>query len=245
MTGRRALVTGAARGIGRAIAARLAADGATVAAADVLAVEAAERIVPVACDLADPAAVDALPAQAERALRGPVDVLVNNAAVAAPAPLAALDRDALRRHLAVNLEAPILLMGALTPGMAARGWGRVVNVTSVHGERGEPGSLAYDAAKAGLDQATRTAAAELRGGAVLVNAVAPGFVDTAMAVVGGRNELEGDAFRAIYVEGGRLPAGRAADPAEIARVVAWLAGPENTYVHGHVLTVDGGLTAVL
>ena len=117
-----------------------------------------------------------------------------------------------------------------------------MNITSVHGEFGEETALSYDAAKGGLNQATRTLAVELSRHGILVNAVAPGFVNTRMAVVDGRNELESDWFREIYVENGKLPIRRYAEPEEIAAPVAWLASDQNTYVTGQVVTVDGGLT---
>ena len=136
----------------------------------------------------------------------------------------------------------MLLATRAARGMAERGYGRIVNITSVHGEFGEETALSYDAAKGGLNQATRTLAVELSRHGILVNAVAPGFVNTRMAVVDGRNELESDWFREIYVENGKLPIRRYAEPEEIAAPVAWLASDQNTYVTGQVVTVDGGLT---
>ena len=106
----------------------------------------------------------------------------------------------------------------------------------------EPGCLAYDVAKAGLEAATRVAAIELAPHGVLVNAVAPGFVTTRMAEVDGVDELETPEMHGIYIEGGRLPLGRGAAPEEVAALVAWLAGPANTYVTGESVRVDGGLT---
>jgi 3-oxoacyl-[acyl-carrier protein] reductase len=127
-------------------------------------------------------------------------------------------------------------------GMAARGYGRIVSVTSVHGQVGEERSLSYDISKAALNGATRTLAIELGPHGVLVNALAPGFVRTRMSVVDGQDELESDWFRTIYVENRKLPLRRPAEPAEIAAHAAWLCSAENTYVTGQVLTVDGGLT---
>ena len=243
LAGRVAVVTGASRGIGRAIAERLVADGATVATVAEVAPPPLAGTTPMVCDLSVREQVDALlPAVRERL--GDVDVLVNNAGIAAATPVVGLDPAALDRVLEVNLRAPVLLMAAAAAGMAERGWGRIVNVTSIHGRFGEPGSLAYDIAKAGLDQATRTAAVELGPRGVLANAVAPGFVDTAMAVApDGVNELESDAFRTIYVEHGRIPLRRAARPEEIAVCAGWLASPANTYLTGQVLTADGGMTS--
>jgi len=239
-TDRRAVVTGGANGIGAATAARLAGQGARVVVLDV---EPAEGpVATVLVDLSDRAAVLRAAAEAEAALGG-VDVLVNCAGVARPSTIAALDLDAYDTTLAVNLHAPVLLAHVLCRGMAERGYGRIVNVTSVHARVGEPGSAAYDASKAGLEAATRTAAIELARDGILVNAVAPGFVATRMSVVDGVDELESDWFRTFYVEHERIPLRRAAQPEEIAETVAWLASSANTYVTGHVLTADGGLTA--
>jgi NAD(P)-dependent dehydrogenase (short-subunit alcohol dehydrogenase family) len=126
--------------------------------------------------------------------------------------------------------------------MAERGYGRIVNITSIHGEFGEETALSYDIAKSGLNQATRTLAIELGPKGVLVNAVAPGFVATRMSIVDGRNELDSDWFRDIYIDAGKLPLRRYAEPGEIAWPVAWLASEQNTYITGQVVTVDGGLT---
>jgi NAD(P)-dependent dehydrogenase (short-subunit alcohol dehydrogenase family) len=126
--------------------------------------------------------------------------------------------------------------------MVERGYGRIVNVTSIHGRFGEELALAYDVSKGGLTMATRTLAIELSRHGVLVNAVAPGFVATRMSVVDGRNELESDWFRDVYVTHRKLPLRRAAEPAEVAAHVAWLASEQNSYVTGHILAVDGGLS---
>lgn len=238
----RAVVTGGAHGIGAAIAARLVASGTRVVVLDVE--QPAGDVDHVQVDLADPAAVVAAGAEAVERL-GAVDVLVNCAGIAYVADVVDLDLDRYHHLLAVNLHAPVLLMRALLPGMIARGFGRVVNVTSVHARASEPGCLAYDVAKAGLEAATRVAAVECTRHGVLVNAVAPGFVATRMSVVDGKDELDSDWFRTVYLEHGQLPAGRAAAPQEIAEAVAWLASPANTYTAGQVLVVDGGLTSRL
>jgi NAD(P)-dependent dehydrogenase (short-subunit alcohol dehydrogenase family) len=145
--------------------------------------------------------------------------------------------------LAVNLDAPVFLARTAARGMIGRGYGRIVNITSIHGEVGEETALSYDIAKAGLNQATRTLAIELGPHGVLVNAIAPGFVATRMSLrQDGRSELESDWFQDVYVKYGKLPLRRAAEPAEIASHVAWLASEQNTYLTGQVVTVDGGLT---
>ena len=241
LAGRRALVTGAAQGIGRAIAERFLAEGAHVAVVDREPIAGLEGASAVRFDLAETERLGRVLADVESAV-GPLDVLVNNAGIFEPAAALELGLDAYRRVLAVNLDAPIFLAQAAARGMAERGYGRIVNVTSIHGRFGEELALAYDVSKGGLTMATRTLAIELSRRGVLVNAVAPGFVSTRMSIVDGRNELESDWFRDVYVTYAKLPLRRPAEPAEIAVHVAWLASEQNTYVTGHVLAVDGGLS---
>jgi len=239
---RRALVTGGANGIGRAIVERFVAEGASVAMVDVepmgdlgANVEAIQR------DLAKTDDLDVLVDEVEERI-GPLDVLVNNAGIFEPALAVELSLASYRRVLAVNLDAPIFLATRAARGMIDRGYGRIVNITSIHGRFGEEQALSYDTAKGGLDQATRTLAIELSRHGVLVNAVAPGFVSTRMSVVDGVNELDSEWFHDVYVRYGKLPMRRYAQPSEIAAQVAWLASSENSYVTGQVLTVDGGVT---
>ena len=237
-----ALVTGAANGIGRAIAERFAAEGARVAAVDVEPLPAlGDAVTGFQFDLARTEELATLVAQVEEAL-GPLDVLVNNAGIFEATPAVDLPLEAYRRVLAIDLDAAVFLATSAGRGMSERGYGRIVNVTSIHARFGEERSLAYDVAKAGLEAATRTLAIELGRSGVLVNAVAPGFVATRMSVVDGRNELESEWFSTVYVEHGKLPLRRAAAPDEIAAHVAWLASDRNTYVTGQTLGVDGGLT---
>jgi NAD(P)-dependent dehydrogenase (short-subunit alcohol dehydrogenase family) len=239
---RRALVTGGANGIGRAIVERFAAEGATVAAVDVEPVpELGPAVVGLRYDLGDTEGLDGLVGDVETKI-GPLDVLVNNAGIFEPALAVELSLESYRRVLAVNLDAPVFLAQAAARRMRERGYGRIVNITSIHGRFGEEQALSYDTAKGGLEQATRTLAIELSREGVLVNAVAPGFVATRMSVVDGVDELESEWFRDIYVRYGKLPLRRFAESAEIAAHVAWLASDQNTYVTGQVLTVDGGVT---
>jgi NAD(P)-dependent dehydrogenase (short-subunit alcohol dehydrogenase family) len=239
---RRALVTGGANGIGRAIVERFATQGATVAAVDVETVpELGPSVVGLRYDLRDTEGLDGLLDEVEDAI-GPLDVLVNNAGIFEPALAVELTLESYRRVLAVNLDAPVFLAAAAGRRMSARGYGRIVNITSIHGRFGEEQALSYDTAKGGLEQATRTLAIELSRHGVLVNAIAPGFVATRMSVVDGRDELESAWFEDVYVRHGKLPLRRPAQPGEIAAHVAWLASEENTYVTGQVLTVDGGVT---
>ncbi len=242
LAGRTALVTGGAQGIGRAIVERFLAEGARVAVVDRDPLPPfAGEVVAFQRDLAETERLDTLVQEVEEAV-GPLDILVNNAGIFEPAPALELSLDLYRRVLAVNLDAPVMLAVHAARGMVERGYGRMVNITSVHGQVGEEGALAYDVAKSGLNQATRTLAVELGPHGVLVNAVAPGFVATRMSVVDGVDELAGDRFRDVYVRHGKLPLRRPAQPAEIAAPVAWLASAENTYLTGQVVTVDGGLT---
>jgi NAD(P)-dependent dehydrogenase (short-subunit alcohol dehydrogenase family) len=229
---RHALVTGAANGIGLAVAMRFREEGARVSGVDV------EPGVEWRYDLADTEGLDALVDEIERSA-GPLDVLVSVAGIFEPAAYDELTLASYRRVLAVNLDAAVFLCGR---AMSECGYGRILSVTSVHGQVGEERSLSYDISKAGLNGATRTLAIELGPHGVLVNALAPGFVRTRMSVVEGQDELESDWFRAIYVDNRKLPLRRPAEPAEIAAHAAWLCSSENTYLTGQVVTVDGGLT---
>ena len=236
-SGRRAVVTGGTHGIGAAITTVLRAAGAQVLVMDLDAGPQDVRV-----DLADRSALGtAIPDVLDRL--GGVDVLVNCAGVFLGSPVVGLDLAAYDRTLAVNLHAPVMLMRSLCEPMSAQGYGRVVNVTSIHARLSEPLSLAYDVSKGGLESATRTAALELADHGVLVNAVAPGFVATRMSVVDGEDELLGATFTDVYVDRGRLPLRRAARAEEVAHAVAFLASAQNSYITGQTVTVDGGLSA--
>src|SRR5580693_3828795 len=223
-----ALVTGAANGIGRAVTLRLRSDGFAVAGADIEPVDPGEGILPCTLDVADVEAHDLLLDQVEAEL-GPVSVLVNVAGIALPESLRELTRASWSRQQAVMLEGPVWLARSAGLRMAGRGYGRIVSITSVHASNSEAGSVAYDAAKAGLEAATRTLAIELGPSGVLVNSVAPGFVRTRMSVVNGADETQSEWFRQIYLEHGRLPLRRAAEATEIAAMVSHLVSADNTY----------------
>lgn len=254
-----ALVMGAANGIGRAIAERLRDDGFAVAAADVEDAEttaretaagdaaardaagaAAGRIVPYITDVADLDGHEPLLDRVGAEL-GPLSALVNVAGISVPEPVAKLTLAAYRRQHAVMLDGPVWLARSAGLRMAARHFGRIVNITSVHASNGEAASLGYDTAKAGLEAATRTLAIELGPYGVLVNSLAPGFVRTRMSIVDGRDEIESEWFRQVYLEHGKLPLRRAAQPAEIAATVSHLVSADNTYLTGQRVVVDGGL----
>jgi NAD(P)-dependent dehydrogenase (short-subunit alcohol dehydrogenase family) len=235
LAGRHALVTGAANGIGRAVTERFRAEGAVVSGVD------REEGAEFQFDLAQTESLSALVDGLETE-NGPVEVLVSVAGVYEPARAVEMTLDSYRRVLAVNLDAPIMLAQRCGRGMAKRGYGRILSVTSIHGEFGEELSLSYDASKAGLNGATRTLAIELGPQGVLVNALAPGFVRTRMSVVEGKDELESEWFKTVYLENRKLPLRRAAEPHEIAAHAAWLCSEENTYLTGQVVRVDGGVT---
>jgi NAD(P)-dependent dehydrogenase (short-subunit alcohol dehydrogenase family) len=239
LEGHRAVVTGAAGGIGGAIVAELQAHGATVLGLDVCVGGTAPIVV---CDLADTASLDEVANSAVARLGG-VDVLVNCAGIFREESVRDLSWAGYDHTLRVNLHAPVFLMSRLGQRMADQDYGRIVNVTSIHGRFSAPLSMAYDVSKAGLEAATRTFALELAQSGVLVNAIAPGFVETAMSLVEKENELDSEWFRSIYVTHGRLPLRRPAQPVEIARHVAFLCSGQNSYLTGQVVTVDGGLSA--
>lgn len=232
-----ALVTGAANGIGRAVADALEALGYLVVGLDV---EPADRPHHRIVDVGDIEGHEALVADIAAA-HGRIAALANVAGVFRPETVEELTVANYRLQHAVLLDGPIFLARAAGLHMAANGGGRIVNITSVHASNSEVTALAYDAAKGGLEAATRTLAIELGPRGVLVNSVAPGFVRTRMSIVDGRDELEGEWFRTRYKEGGLLPLQRPAEPPEIAAAVAHLLSPANTYITGVRLVVDGGL----
>lgn len=213
------LVTGGARGIGAAIAARY-----RDARWRVLAPSRAEL------DLADRASVERFCAREDV---GDVDVLVNNAGENLLGRIATLSDADLDRMVQTNLLAAWALVRRFAGGMAERRWGRIVNVASVYGIRSRAERGGYTASKAGLIGLTKTAAIEYGARNVLVNAVAPGFVDTELT----RRNNTADQIAALCE---RIPLGRLATTDEIARLATWLGGEENTYLTGQTVVIDGG-----
>jgi 3-oxoacyl-[acyl-carrier protein] reductase len=239
---RAAVVTGAARGIGRAIAARMLAEGwrvmladrdgpAAEAAAEALALRPG-RALPFAVDVTDAAAVEAMAAAAEDAFGG-VDVLVANAGVMDRMPFLEMTEDFWDRVLAINLKGAFLCGQAVARRMAARGrGGRIVNVASNSGIFGGRGRAAYGASKAGLINLTQTMAIELAEHDILVNAVAPGPTKTSDA----QPEEPWPSLKA------RMPLARWGRPEEIAEVALFLASEACSFTTGHVVGADGGYT---
>jgi NAD(P)-dependent dehydrogenase (short-subunit alcohol dehydrogenase family) len=235
LAGRVALVTGGTRGIGSAIAARLARDGARVTVTG----SNPDGASPAGCayeavDFSDRAATERYAATlTDRDL----DILVNNAGINRIAPFENIAPDDFDRIHEVNLRAPFLLCRAVLPGMRQRRWGRIINIASIFGTISKEWRASYSASKFGLDGMTAALAAEVAAEGVLANCVSPGFIDTELT-----RRVLSEADRLALAE--RVPMKRFGMPHEIAALVAWLVGPENTYISGQNLVIDGGFTRV-
>ena len=243
LTGKVALVTGASGGIGGEIAKALHAQGAAVVlsgtkveALDRLAAELGSRAYTAACNLSDIASVEALPKAAETAAGAPIDILVNNAGITKDNLFMRMKDEEWDQVLAVNLTAAFRLSRAVLRGRMKKRWGRIVQITSVVGATGNPGQGNYAAAKAGLVGMSKSLAMEVASRNITVNAIAPGFIQTAMTDVLTDQQKE--------LISGRIPAGRMGNPAEIAAAVVYLASEEAAYVTGQTLHVNGGMAMI-
>lgn len=239
LTGKSALVTGASGGIGAEIARSLHGAGATVGLSgtrvdplEALADELGTRAHVMPCNLSDMAAVEALPKQAAEAM-GAVDILVNNAGITRDNLFMRMSDDEWQSVLDVNLTATFKLCKGVMRGMMKARWGRIVNISSVVGATGNPGQANYAASKAGMIGMSKSLAYEVASRGITVNAVAPGFIETAMT-----DKLTDDQKSGIM---GQIPAGRMGTPAEISAAVLYLASPEAAYVTGTTLHVNGGM----
>ena len=241
-TGKNALITGASGGIGGEIAKALHAAGATVAISgtrrdpvDALAAELGERVHVLTCNLSDPDAVEALPKAAAEAM-GSVDILVNNAGITRDNLFMRMSDDEWNSVLDVNLTATMRLCRGVLRGMMKSRWGRIVNISSVVGTTGNPGQGNYAASKAGMIGMSKSLAYEVASRGITVNAIAPGFITTAMT-----DKLNDEQKSKILTQ---VPAGRMGDAAEIAAAVLYLASQEAGYVTGATLHVNGGMAMI-
>ncbi|MEN6450143.1 MAG: 3-oxoacyl-[acyl-carrier-protein] reductase [Thermoguttaceae bacterium] len=243
LKGQVAIVTGAARGLGRCIAETLAGAGAKIACVDVntevladtvAAVRAAgSEAEPIACDVTDSTRVGEVVDEVIKRW-GKLDILVNNAGITRDNVIVRMKDDQWDSVIAVNLRGTFLFTrAAARPMMKARG-GRIVNIASVSGLMGNPGQANYSASKAGVIGLTRTVARELASRNVTVNAVAPGFIATDMTA-----KLGEEILAKVREE---IPLGRMGQPQDIADAVLFLLSPAASFITGHILAVDGGLT---
>ena len=240
LTGKTALVTGASGGIGGAIARALHAQGASVVlsgtraeALEAVKAELKSRAFIAPCNLSDMAAVDALVKDAEAAAGASIDILVNNAGITRDNLFMRMKDDEWDQVIAVNLTAAFRLSRNVLRGMMKKRWGRIIQITSVVGATGNPGQGNYAAAKAGLVGMSKSLAAEVASRNITVNAIAPGFIQTAMT------DVLTDAQKETIST--RIPAGRMGLPAEIAAATVYLASEEAAYVTGETIQVNGGM----
>ena len=244
---KRVIITGASSGIGKAAAFRFAQEGwevCLVARREALLNKIVAALPPgrhlvCAGSYDDPQTAERIE-QAVQTEWGKLDVLVNNAGVYLSADVIDSPLEDWRKPFDIMVNGAIYMSRLAARNMNEGG--RIIHVTSIHGERVEARASAYAMAKAAINHYCRGLAMELAPRQILVNAIAPGFVDTPMSIVDGVNELEGDWFRKNYIEGHHLPLRRAAQPEEIASVAYFLAGPDSSYITGQTITVDGGLT---
>jgi len=245
---KKVIVAGSSSGIGEATAIRFAQEGWDVCLnarrAEKL-LEVREKLAPghhLVCpgDAGDPSTGEKIRAAIESEWEGHLDALVNSVGVwmtgdAIETPLAEW-----RQVFDLLINSAINMTRTAVPLMPSGG--RIIHITSIHGTHTENGAAAYSMAKSAINQYCRSLAIELASKGILVNAIAPGFVETPMSIVDGASELETEWFKQNYVAGHHLPLKRAGQPEEIAGVAFFLAGPDATYLTGQVITVDGGLT---
>ena len=243
LTGKTALITGASGGIGGAIAKALHGQGAKVVlsgtraeALEAVKAELGSNAFIAPANLSDIASVEALPKAAEEAAGAPIDLLVNNAGITKDNLFMRMKDEEWDQVLAVNLTASFRLSRGVLRGMMKKRWGRIIQITSVVGHTGNPGQANYAAAKAGLVGMTKSLAAEVASRNITCNAVAPGFIQTAMTDVLNDQQKE-------FISG-RIPAGRMGSPAEIAAAVTYLASEEAAYITGETIHVNGGMAMI-
>ena len=253
LEGRVAIVTGAARGIGLAAARSLAMEGAHVLLSDidddVLAIAAkglvAEgwSVAAIRSDVADPASAAAM-ADVAHARWGRIDILVNNAAISDDTPIDDLTDERWRHVLAVNLDSVLHCTRAALPSLRKSPCASIINIASTQGIRGQPHAMAYATAKGGVVNLTRCMAVDFGPEGIRANAVAPGYIDTRMALQkqDGTHEHQTEWYQDIYVKHGRMPLRRAGKPEDVAGPIVFLASDDSRYLTGQILVVDGGFT---
>jgi NAD(P)-dependent dehydrogenase (short-subunit alcohol dehydrogenase family) len=247
MKQKKVLITGAASGIGRAAASRFAREGFDVFAVDINA-DALQDLISELHDgdhlihagsFAEAESVNEMENKLASSWRH-LDVLVNCAGIFEKTDPLRMDLASWKKTFDTMVNGCVLMSQLAVRFMHAGG--RIIHISSIHGTRAEVSASAYSMAKAAINQFCRSLAVEVAERNILVNAIAPGFVDTPMSVVDGQNELHGEWFRKNYIEGHHLPLKRPAAPSEIAGVAFFLAGSDASYITGQVITVDGGLT---
>jgi 3-oxoacyl-[acyl-carrier protein] reductase len=243
LAGKVAIVTGSGRGIGRAIALKLAEEGATVVVNDIGSPELVEGVAgeirvmkrPSLAVLADVSSAPEVSKLVETTISkyGKIDILVNNAGIVRDQLLLRMSEADWDRVIEVDLKSVFLCTASVLKYMIKQRWGRIISITSLVGIAGNPGQANYAAAKAGIIGFTRTVAKEVASRGITVNAIAPGFIDTEMT-----QRLDEKRRQEIV---GRIPAGCLGTPRDVAETVAFLTSDEASYITGQVLSVDGGL----
>jgi NAD(P)-dependent dehydrogenase (short-subunit alcohol dehydrogenase family) len=229
------LVTGGTRGIGAAIARELYSQGATVIITGTkLNYAMLEDYQYICADFSDKTSLDEFVNQIQGKQ---IDILVNNAGINKISPISEISLSSFEKIQQVNVTAPFMLCQAVIEGMRDRGWGRIVNISSIWGKISKAHRASYSVSKFAIDGLTSAISAEVANEGILVNSVAPGFIDTDLT----RNILGSDGMKDLALQ---VPAKRLGTVDEVAKLVAWLAGPENTYISGQNIAIDGGFTRV-
>ena len=250
LQGRVALVTGAAQGIGAAIVREFLREGATVVAIDrkpevqhafQLAADQLAKMHPYTFDITDQKAYQACVEEVAQE-KGKIDILVNNAAICFYGDIFEDSLEKWRQVQAVNLEAMYWGCKLVAPRMAKQGWGRIISIASTQAIANEGRLGSYTAAKGAIMSFTKSLAVELAPHGILANAIAPGCIHTPMSIIDGVDETQSELFKEWYVRKRKIPLARPGEPEEIARVAVFLASEDCSYVTGHTLVADGGLT---
>jgi 3-oxoacyl-[acyl-carrier protein] reductase len=258
LKGKNALVAAASKGLGKAVALELATEGASVSicargaaelmqAADDIRAATGARVLPFVCDVTSPEQIAAWVEHAEAQLCS-IDVLVNNAGGPPTGPFLDFGDDAWRAGLELNLMSAVRLSRAVLPGMAERGWGRIINITSVMVKQPGPGFVLSTSARSAIIGLAKTLSADFAPRGITINNVCPGYTRTQRMVdlVAARAEREGRTeAEVVAAMTADIPAGRMGEPEELAALVAFLASERADYITGTTIQVDGGLTKAL